>query len=87
MCDGKGVRSLIDWIIKVEKVAKHTQCPEIQLACGRAEGLVYELIEAQDTAVPKLNKKANLTCYKGEEKGHLAPDCPHTSNTAVTQSQ
>ena len=30
----------------------------------------------QDMKAPRLNWKANLTCYKYGEKGHLAQECP-----------
>ena len=34
--------------------------------------------QIQDVIVPRLKWKANLSCYKCGEKGHLAQECPQT---------
>ena len=36
---------------------------------------------------PKLNWKANLTCCKCRQKGHLAQECPHTGSSAIAQKE
>ena len=43
--NGKGDTSFLDWITKVEKIARLTQCPEIQLTLEKAEGKVYKLFD------------------------------------------
>ena len=45
MYDGKGDKSFIDWITQVEKIAKLTQCQEIQLPQVKAVGIVYKLTD------------------------------------------
>ena len=45
MYEGKGDKSFTDWITHVEKIAKLTQYPEIQLTQTKAEGIMYKLIK------------------------------------------
>ena len=40
----------------------------------------------QDVTVSGPDCEANLTCYKGGERGNLAEECLHTGSIAVTQS-
>ena len=43
--------------------------------------------QIQDMDVPRLKWKANHTCYRWGEKGHLAQECPHTCSSAIAQRQ
>ena len=59
MYDGKNDKSFIDWITQVEKIAKLTQCPEVQLAQAKAEGIVYKCMEGmpQSSILDTVKKK------------------------------
>ena len=48
---------------------------------------IQNINDIQDVTVPKLNWKANPTCYKYGEKLYLAQTCPDKGSSAVTQSQ
>ena len=43
--DRKADESITDWVTQVEKIAKLTQHPELQLALAKVEGSAYKLIE------------------------------------------
>ena len=43
--DGKDDKSFTDWITQAEKIAKLSQCLEIQLAWAKSECIVYKLID------------------------------------------
>ena len=40
-----------------------------------------------NASLPRPNWKANLTCYKCGEKGHLTGECLHIGNATTTQPQ
>ena len=41
--------------------------------------------QRQDMNGARLNWKANITCYKCGDKGHLAQECPHIGSSAIAQ--